>query len=497
MKKFILAIDQGTTSSRAILFDEKFQIKAIEQTEISQKLPKPGWVEHNPEEIWETVIAVCKRVMSSSKLEKGSVVSIGITNQRETTIVWDRRTGVPIYNAIVWQDRRTVKICEEHKINGYEESVKARTGLIIDPYFSGTKIAWLLDNVCGARKLAEGGHLAFGTIDTFLLWRLTDGNVHATDATNASRTMLYNIITGEWDDELLTILRVPRPMLPKIMDNMAKFGETSKAIFGESIPISGMVGDQQAALIGQACFSPGMIKSTYGTGGFALLNTGETPVRSNNQMLTTVAFQFQGIRTYALEGSIFIAGAAIQWLRDELKLIDSAKQSEGMAFASDENEQVVFVPAFTGLGAPHWAPNAKGAIFGLTRATGPNELARAALEAVCFQTLDLLTAMYADWPDVSTYDSILRVDGGMASNNWCMQFLADILGVPVERSSIIETTSFGAAYIAGLNAGIYPDKAIFSDKWKSDQRFEPEMRVDVREEKYARWQEAIKKVLLI
>src|SRR5580658_9103391 len=403
------------------------------------------------------------------------IVAIGITNQRETTLLWDRATGRAVHRAIVWQDRRTADLCAELKAAGHEPRVAAKTGLLLDPYFSGTKLAWLLRHVPGAADKAARGELAFGTVDTYLLWRLTGGKVHATDATNASRTLLFDIHNGCWDDELLALLGVPKAVLPRVMDSSAAFGMTDPNLFGAPIPICGIAGDQQAALIGQACFAPGMVKSTYGTGCFALLHTGDIPVASRNKLLTTVAYQLGGKRAYALEGSIFVAGAAVQWLRDGLHVVPSAEATGALAEAADPTQDVILVPAFVGLGAPHWRPDARGALFGLTRATGPSELAQAALESVCFQTHDLLDAMKADWPDGESALKVLRVDGGMVNSDWTMQRLADLIGCTVDRPQIRETTALGAAYLAGLHTGFYPEPDRFADRWQLERRFTPRM----------------------
>ena len=493
MAKFILAIDQGTTSSRAIVFDHKLMPKGQGQQEFKQYFPASGWVEHDPEEIWKSVLAVCKAAFRKAKSKATDIATIGITNQRETVVVWDRKSGKAIHKAIVWQDRRTADTCAALKAAGHETTFTNKTGLLLDPYFSGTKLAWLLDNVKGARARAEKGELAFGTIDSFLIWRLTAGKVHATDATNASRTLLYNIHTGQWDEELLRILNIPASLLPEVKDCAADFGMTDKKLLGAAIPIGGVAGDQQAATIGQACFSPGMMKSTYGTGCFALLNTGDRAVKSNNRLLTTVAYQLKGKRTYALEGAIFIAGAAVQWLRDGLKIVEKASQTGALAKASDPKQSIYLVPAFVGLGAPYWNAEARGAIFGLTRATTEKELSRAALEAVCYQTRDLLEAMKKDWG--SAGDTVLRVDGGMTASDWTMQCLADILNAPVDRPKVLETTAVGAAYLAGLQAGLLPAPAIFAKSWRREKRFMPKMKATLREEKYVGWQNVVRKLL--
>jgi glycerol kinase len=450
-------------------------------------------VEHDPEDIWRTTVETARQALSAARLSAGDIAGIGITNQRETCVLWDRRTGQPIHNAIVWQDRRTADLCRALKAAGHEAAVTAKTGLLLDPYFSATKIAWLLQNVEGARASAQAGHLAFGTIDTFLLWRLTGGKVHATDATNASRTLLYDIHKGAFDDDLLRVFGVPRAILPEVRDCDASYGETEPSILGTAVPILGIAGDQQAATIGQACFAPGMVKATYGTGCFAVLNTGSEPVASKNRLLTTVAYQLSGKRTYALEGSIFIAGAAVQWLRDGLRIIESAKDSSRLAAAADPGQDVYLVPAFVGLGAPYWQPEARGAVLGLTRASGPNELARAALEAVCYQTRDLLDAMRGDW--VGAAKSVLRVDGGMVASDWTMQFLADMLDAPVERPTVLETTALGAAWLAGHRAGAWPDAAGFAKLWKLERAFKPALAAAERERKYAGWQRAVRAVL--
>ena len=493
MPDFILAIDQGTTSSRAIVFDTKLRPKASAQKEFKQYFPNSGWVEHDPEEIWKSVLATCKSAIAKAKTSPKNIRAIGITNQRETTVVWDRKTGKAIHKAIVWQDRRTAEICAGLKAQGHEELFRERTGLLLDPYFSGTKVSWILDHVKGARERAERGELCFGTIDSFLIWRLTGGKAHVTDATNASRTLLYNIHNGAWDGELLNILGVPRAMLPAVKDCAADFGMTEAKLLGAAIPILGVAGDQQAATIGQASFEPGMMKSTYGTGCFALLNTGSKAVVSNNRLLTTVAYQLDGKRTYALEGAIFIAGAAVQWLRDGLKVVKNAADTGALAKAADKNQSVYLVPAFVGLGAPYWNAEVRGALFGLTRATTNKELARAALEAVCYQTNDLLEAMKKDWG--TTGETILRVDGGMTASDWTMQFLADILGVPVDRPVVLETTALGAAYLAGLQAGLLPKPEIFAKTWKRQKRFLPKKDADARNKKLDGWKDAVRKLL--
>lgn len=493
MATHLLAIDQGTTSSRAIVFDRNLKPVGSGQQEFKQFFPASGWVEHDPEEIWKSVLATCKAALKKAKKKAVDIAAVGITNQRETVVIWDRKTGKPIHKAIVWQDRRTSDMCKAMKEKGLEAIFTRKTGLLLDPYFSGTKVAWLLDNVKGARARAEKGELAFGTIDTFLIWRLTGGKVHATDATNASRTLLYNIHTGAWDDELLRLLNVPKNLLPEVKDCAADFGVTEKKLLGAAIPIGGVAGDQQAATIGQACFKPGMMKSTYGTGCFAILNTGSKAVPSNNRLLTTVAYQLNGERTYALEGAIFIAGAAVQWLRDGLKIIKSAGETGALAKSSDPAQSVYLVPAFVGLGAPYWHAESRGAVFGLTRGTTNREMARAALESVCYQTRDLLEAMRKDWG--STGETVLRVDGGMTASDWTMQCLADILDAPVDRPKVLETTAVGAAYLAGLHAGLLPPPEKFATRWSRDKRFAPKMKAALREQKYAGWKDAVRKLL--
>jgi len=493
MPGYVLAIDQGTTSSRAILFDRDYRVAAVDQKEFEQHFPRSGWVEHEPEDIWNTTLETCRGAMAKAGAEAGDIAAIGVTNQRETTIVWDRETGKAIHRAIVWQDRRTAEICAGLKQAGEEERVSARTGLLLDPYFSGTKVAWILDHVDGARAAAAAGRLAFGTVDSFLLWRLTGGRVHATDATNASRTLLYDIHEGAWSTELLDLFHVPASVLPEVRDSAADFGETQPDIFGGSIRIAGIAGDQQAATIGQACFSPGMMKSTYGTGCFALLNTGDTAVRSSNRLLTTIAYRLDGRPAYALEGSIFVAGAAVQWLRDGLGIIGDATESGALADAADANQDVYLVPAFVGLGAPYWDAECRGAIYGLTRATGPRELARAALESVCYQTRDLLEAMRGDWDGAA--ETVLRVDGGMVASDWTMQRLADLLGARVDRPRVMETTALGAAWLAGMQAGFYPGAAKFAESWALERRFSPAMGEAERENKYRGWKEAVGRTL--
>jgi glycerol kinase len=477
---YLLAIDQGTTSTRAIAFDEALQPVARAQQEFAQHFLQSGWVEHDPEDLWQTVLATGRQV--ADQVGAGQIAAIGITNQRETTVVWDRATGRAVHNAIVWQDRRTADFCEG--LRAHEGEIAARTGLRLDPYFSATKARWILDKH-GLHERARRGELAFGTVDSWLIWRLTEGRVHATDATNAARTMLYDIGAGQWDAEICELIGVPMAMLPEVRDCAADFGETTA--FGPAIRIAGVAGDQQAATVGQACFQPGMMKSTYGTGCFALLNTGSEMVSSRNRMLTTIAYRLGGRVTYALEGSIFVAGAVVQWLRDGLGVIGAAAETQAMAERASDG--VVIVPAFTGLGAPYWRPDCRGAVFGLTRNSGPAEMARAALESVGYQTRDLLEAMRADWGGAAK--GVLRVDGGMAASDWTMQFLADIIGAPVDRPVVTETTALGAAYLAGLQVGLCPEPADFSKSWELERRFAPEMAEDERSALYSRWQKAV------
>ncbi|MGH6948440.1 MAG: glycerol kinase GlpK [Kiloniellales bacterium] len=487
--KQLLAIDQGTTSSRALLFDQAGAIRATAQKELPQHFPQPGWVEHDAEDIWRDTLAVAKGALDKAT---ASVEAIGITNQRETTVIWDRESGKPIHRALVWQDRRTADWCDAQRKAGHEALATRKTGLLLDPYFSASKIAWLLDNVAGARRKAEKGELAFGTIDSFLIWRLTEGKVHATDATNASRSLLFDIERQRWDEELLKLFEIPAALLPEVKDCADDYGATPKALLGRALPIRGVAGDQQAATVGQACFEPGMTKSTYGTGCFALINTGATAVPSKNRLLTTVAYRLDGKTTYALEGSIFVAGAAVQWLRDGLKIVKSAPETEALARAADPRQAVYLVPAFTGLGAPYWDAHARGAILGLTRASGPAEIARAALEAVCFQTRDLLAAMERDGAEKL---AALRVDGGMVANDWLLQTLADTLGVAVERPAVTETTALGAATLAGLGCGLYGGLGEVAKQWRVEKRFEPKLDAATRDARYAGWQDAVKRVL--
>lgn len=489
----ILAIDQGTTSSRSIVFSGDMAVAAVAQQEFPQYFPRPGWVEHDAEDIWHSVKATLIDVLGQINGTVHQVAAIGITNQRETTVIWDRNTGKPVHRAIVWQDRRTDPLCVRLRKEGFDKIITARTGLLADPYFSGTKIAWILDNVDGARAAAEAGSLAFGTIDTFLIWRLTGGKVHATDATNASRTLLFNIHSQDWDDDILKRLNIPRALLPEVKDCAADFGMTDRALFGLECPIAGVAGDQHAAAIGQACFRPGMMKSTYGTGCFALLNTGDEAVVSSNRLLTTLAYRFRGKPTYALEGSIFMAGAAVQWLRDGLMIIDDAAQTGEMAEGSNLDEDIYLVPAFVGLGAPYWDARARGAIYGLSRGTGRGELVRATLEAVCYQTRDLLEAMKKDTGTGNK--TVLRVDGGMVASDWTMQFLADILGAPVDRPKVLETTALGAAWLAGSHVGVWPDAEGFSKLWAFERQFSPVMTKTERARKYGGWQDAVRRTL--
>ncbi|MCD7059083.1 glycerol kinase GlpK [Pelagibacterium xiamenense] len=494
MSAYVVAIDQGTTSTRAMVFDGAMQAVATAQTEFTQHFPRSGWVEHDPEEIWKTTVWAVKTALEKAGVSAGDVAALGITNQRETVVVWDRATGKPVHNAIVWQDRRTAPTCERLRADGHEAVFAQKTGLLVDPYFAGTKVKYILDEVEGAREKAERGELAFGTIDSFLIWRLTGGVRHVTDATNASRTLLYNIRENAWDDELCAILDVPQAMLPDVLDCADTFGETDPELFGAAIPIRGVAGDQQAAVIGQACFTPGMIKSTYGTGCFALINTGEEFVPSQNRLLTTIAYRFGGRTTYALEGSIFIAGAAVQWLRDELGIIKAAEETGALAAQSDPHQSVYLVPAFVGLGAPWWDAEARGAIFGLTRASGAAEIARAALESVCYQTHDLLTAMYKDWASGDA-NTVLRVDGGMVASDWTMQCLADILDAPVDRPKMLETTVLGAAWLAGSAAGVWPGQDEFAKGWAIDRQFTPKLDAKTRQTKLAGWADAVKRTL--
>ena len=492
-KQYILSIDQGTTSSRGVLFDENYEIISIGQNEFTQFFPDSGWVEHDPEEIWTSTLESCRSAIKQSKIDPNQIRAIGITNQRETTVVWDKETGMPIYNAIVWQDRRTSDYCQSLRSLGHESLVNQKTGLLLDPYFCATKIAWILDNVDGAREKANKGGLLFGTIDCFLMWRLSNQKIHSTDATNACRTLLYNIHEGCWDKDLLDLFNVPASMLPEVYDNAADFGVADESIFGSEIAIAASIGDQPSALVGQACFHPGMVKSTYGTGCFVLINTGYEPVKSNNKLLTTLAFQVNGKTCYALEGSIFIAGAAVQWLRDGLKFIESAEQSETLAMKADDSQDIYLVPAFVGLGAPHWDPDCRGALFGMTRNTGPAEITKATLESVCYQTSDLLSAISKDLGESKL--SAIRVDGGMAASNWTMQMLSDLVELPVDRPKNLETTALGAAYLAGMQVGFYPPMDEFSESWQSECQFNSKMKEELRERKLAGWKDAVRRTL--
>jgi glycerol kinase len=486
----LLAIDQGTTSSRAILFDSAGNALHVAQQEFTQHYPHDGWVEHDPQDIWSSTLAVTQEVLSQTQ---GTLASIGITNQRETTVVWDRASGEPIYNAIVWQDRRTADTCERLREAGHEVEVNARTGLLLDPYFCATKIAWILDHVEGARHSAEKGDLAFGTVDTFLLWRLTGGKVHATDATNASRTSLFNIHQQNWDETLLTLFNIPVSLLPQVKDSAADFGTTDTAVLGQSIAVGALVGDQQAALVGQACLAPGMLKSTYGTGCFAILNTGSEALASHHRLLTTIAYRLEGVATYALEGSIFVAGASVQWLRDELGLVDSANETATLAAGLDSNEGVYLVPAFTGLGAPYWNPHARGTLLGMTRATTPAHIARATLEAACYQSAELLGAMAED---SGQSPALLRIDGGMARNDWLAQFLADISDTLVERPALLETTALGAARLAGLQSGVFSSLDELGGLWRVERTFTPQMDESQRQALLNTWRRAVASAVL-
>jgi len=488
--KFLLAIDQGTSSSRTVIYGHDARAVASDQQEFPQIYPHPGWVEHDPEAIWNSVTAVTRGAMQKAGAVAADISAIGITNQRETTLIWDRETGECVYNAIVWQDRRTAGYCQSLKQDGLEATVSSKTGLRLDPYFSGTKIAWILDNVEGVRARAEAGKLAFGTVDSFLLWRLTGGRVHATDATNASRTLLFNIHTQEWDDELLEMFTVPRELLPDVRDCADDYGMATDESIGGEVPICGIAGDQQAALIGQAGFEPGMTKSTYGTGCFVVANTGDRALQSENQLLTTIAMRIGGQVTYGLEGSVFVAGSAIQWLRDELRVIDAAPESEEIARRTGVVEDVYVVPAFTGLGAPYWDPDARGAVLGLTRGSGRDDIVTATLQSVAYQTCDLVSAMSQD----GIRPSVIRVDGGMVANNWFLQFLADVLDVPVERPDNVESTVLGAAYLAGAQVGVVDSFAQIDALWQRDALFEPAMDGAQRERLLEGWNDAVRRV---
>jgi glycerol kinase len=493
MSGCVLVVDQGTTSTRAIVFGPQAEPIAVGQQEFRQIFPEPGHVEHDPEEIWRTTLSTIRLALAKADLAPSALAGLGIANQRETTLVWNRASGLALHNAIVWQDRRTAPLCARLKQAGHEALIAERSGLLLDPYFSATKIAWILDNVPGARAQAERGELAFGTIDSFLIWRLTNGKSHITDATNASRTLLLNIHTGQWDDDLLKLFDIPRSMLPEVLDCAGDFGVTAAEHFGAAVRIAGVAGDQQAALIGQACFQPGMAKSTFGTGGFILLNTGAEAVASKHRLLTTIAYQWRGERAYALEGSIFSAGATVQWLRDGLGIIANASESGPLAAAADPAQRIYFVPAFTGLGAPHWNSEARGAITGLTRGATRKEIVRAALESVAYQTRDLIGAMRADEGAHAggRTQSVIRIDGGMSASDWTMQFLADMLDAPVDRPEVLETTALGAAFLAGWQAGIYPGPEEFARSWRMQRRFTPAMPRDERESRYRGWRDAV------
>ncbi len=488
--KFLLAIDQGTSSSRTVIYNHDARVVASAQQEFPQIYPQPGWVEHDPEAIWDSVTSVTRDALNKAGAVAADISAIGITNQRETTLIWDRDTGECVYNAIVWQDRRTAAYCQALKDDGLEATVSNKTGLRLDPYFSGSKIAWILDNIAGVRQKAEAGKLAFGTIDSFLLWRLTGGRVHATDATNASRTLLFNIHSQEWDEELLAMFAIPRELLPEVRDCAADFGWATDDSVGGDVPVCGIAGDQQAALIGQAGFEPGMTKSTYGTGCFVIANTGGNALHSENQLLTTIAMRINGEVTYGLEGSVFVAGSAMQWLRDELRVIHSASESEVIARATGVVDDVYVVPAFAGLGAPYWDPDARGAILGLTRGSSRDDIVTATLQSVAYQTCDLIAAMSED----GIKPSVIRVDGGMVANDWFLQFLSDVLNIPVERPENVESTVLGAAYLAGYQAGVVSSPDAIGELWKRDALFEPEMKADRRERLLAGWNDAVRRV---
>ena len=492
----ILAIDQGTTSTRAMLFDADMKIAGVAQEEFTQHFPASGWVEHAPEDLWDTTLRTCKAVLAKVGIAASDVTAIGITNQRETTLVWDRATGKPVHKAIVWQDRRTADTCRALKEAGHEALVTDVTGLLLDPYFSSTKIKWILDQDATLRDRARAGELAFGTVDSWVIWNLTGGKRHVTDATNAARTMLYDIHKGKWSSRICNLLDIPMEMLPEVLDCAADFGVTDASVLGAEVPILGVAGDQQAATIGQACFEPGMMKSTYGTGCFALMNTGGMAVKSHNRLLTTVAYQLDGKTTYALEGAIFIAGAVVQWLRDGLGIIENASETQALAEQADPAQDLVLVPAFVGLGAPYWAPDCRGAVFGLTRGSGPAEFARAALESVGYQTRDLMEAMKGDMGE-RAQSGVLRVDGGMTASDWTMQFLSDIIGAPVDRPEVLESTATGAAWLAGMRAGVYPGMEDFAKSWARDRQFEPAMEDATRDAKYAGWKKAVDATLSV
>lgn len=493
---YIMSIDQGTTSSRVLIFDERFREVARAQMEFPQIYPASGWVEHDPEDIWNSVLNCMRQAVEKAGINAIDILSLGITNQRETTLIWDRKTGAPVYNAIVWQDRRTAAFCAALKDEGHEAEVSAQTGLLLDPYFSASKIRWILDEIDDGQVRAERGDLLFGTVDSFLLWRLTGGKTHATDATNASRTMLYDIRAGAWSADMCALFQIPTRMLPRVSDCADNFGMMDIAHLGAPIPICGIAGDQQAATIGQACFDPGMLKATFGTGCFALMNTGRELVRSENRLLSTIAYQFDGVPTYALEGAIFVSGAVVQWIRDELQFIENASEIDGLARVSMPDHALVLVPAFTGLAAPYWEPDCRGAMFGLTRDAGRPEIARAALESVGYQLKDLMQAMYSDWDQDGDYGR-LRVDGGMAQSDFTMQFVADIIGAAVDRPRGLESTAIGAAWLAGMWVGIYPNMTEISRKWRAERSFAPAMDDDLRTVKYARWKRAVRAAIAL
>ena len=490
MSGYILSIDQGTTSSRAMIFDQESRVIGVGQQEFQQYFPADGWVEHDPEEIWRSVLSVIAEALSEAQLKATDITAIGMTNQRETTVIWDRSTGETVYPAIVWQDRRTDAACQALKSAGHEPDVNARTGLLLDPYFSATKVRWILDHIHEGQSRAEAGELCFGTIDSFLLWRLTGGEQHRTDATNAARTLLFNIDSQDWDDTILALLNIPRALLPEVLDSSADFGVTKIPEIAATIPITGIAGDQQAALIGQCCFEPGMMKSTYGTGCFMILNTGNQRVQSNHRLLTTVAFRLNGKVCYGLEGSIFIAGASVQWLRDAMKMVAHASDTEAIARANPDSHGVYVVPAFTGLGAPYWDANARGAVVGLTRDSGISDMVTATLQSVSYQSQDLLAAMASD----GLTPKVVRVDGGMIANDWLAQNLADQLGIDVDRPKVTETTALGAAYLAGLRVGLFASIEALAQKWQLDQRFQRQLSADVAEQRYVGWQAAVARV---
>ena len=490
MSGYILSIDQGTTSSRAMIFDQESRVIGVGQQEFQQYFPADGWVEHDPEEIWRSVLSVIAEALSEAQLKATDITAIGMTNQRETTVIWDRSTGETVYPAIVWQDRRTDAACQALKSAGHEPDVNARTGLLLDPYFSATKVRWILDHIHEGQSRAEAGELCFGTIDSFLLWRLTGGEQHRTDATNAARTLLFNIDSQDWDDTILALLNIPRALLPEVLDSSADFGVTKIPEIAATIPITGIAGDQQAALIGQCCFEPGMMKSTYGTGCFMILNTGNQRVQSNHRLLTTVAFRLNGKVCYGLEGSIFIAGASVQWLRDAMKMVSHASDTEAIARANPDSHGVYVVPAFTGLGAPYWDANARGAVVGLTRDSGISDMVTATLQSVSYQSQDLLAAMAND----GLTPKVVRVDGGMIANDWLAQNLADQLGIDVDRPKVTETTALGAAYLAGLRVGLFASIEALAENWQLDQRFQRQLSADVAEQRYVGWQAAVARV---